>query len=140
MWRQQSRIQWLRGGDCNSHFFHSKATQHYRCNWIQSIWDRNNVLRTKEEEIATVFTDYYQELFKTSHLSDFDPVLQGVHPQVTQSMNTKLFQQFTAIKVRQALHQMTAFKARGPDGMLLLLYQNYWFVIGDDITKALLSC
>jgi hypothetical protein len=40
-------------------FFHSKATQHYRCNWIQSIWDRNNVLKTEEEEIATVFTDYY---------------------------------------------------------------------------------
>jgi hypothetical protein len=37
MWRQRSRILWLKEGDCNSKFFHVKASARRRKSFIQSI-------------------------------------------------------------------------------------------------------
>jgi hypothetical protein len=37
MWRQRSRFLWLKEGDCNSKFFHVKASARWRKSFIPSI-------------------------------------------------------------------------------------------------------
>ena len=44
-----------------------------------------------------------------------------------------------AWEVQVALKQMTLLKAPGPNGMLLLFYQNYWNLASMDITQSVLS-
>ena len=34
---------------------------------------------------------------------------------------------------------MASLKAPGPDSMPLIFYQNYWGLVGDDVTKTILS-
>ena len=41
MWRQRSKIAWLRDGDRNTQFFHSKASQCRRRNYITKLHDAN---------------------------------------------------------------------------------------------------
>ena len=41
IWRQRSKVAWLRDGDCNTRFFHSKASQHRRWNYITKLHDAN---------------------------------------------------------------------------------------------------
>ena len=40
MWSQRSKIQWFRDGDRNTRFFHSKASERRRHNYIKGLYDR----------------------------------------------------------------------------------------------------
>lgn len=42
MWHQRSKNNWLKAGDRNTTFFHTKATNRYQRNTISKIMDANN--------------------------------------------------------------------------------------------------
>ena len=46
--------------------------------------------------------------------------------------------EFIAQEVEIALKQMTPLKLPGPDVMPSIFYQNYWSLIGNDVTEAIL--
>ena len=54
-------------------------------------------------------------------------------------MRSKLSATFTAGEVQTTLKQMTPLKAPGPDGMPPLFYQNFWNLIGNDVTESVLK-
>ncbi|KAK3219283.1 hypothetical protein Dsin_013253 [Dipteronia sinensis] len=53
-WKQRARIEWLRHGDRNSHFFHVKATARRMRNLIRGIKDDERHWREENEEIKKV--------------------------------------------------------------------------------------
>uniref|UniRef100_A0A2N9FSU5 Reverse transcriptase domain-containing protein n=1 Tax=Fagus sylvatica TaxID=28930 RepID=A0A2N9FSU5_FAGSY len=113
MWQQRSRIQWLKGGDRNSRFFHSKATQRHRRNRIDAIEDSTGLLRSDPKDIAALFVNYFDNLFETSNPNEFEPVLHGVSNCITEAMNNSLLSEFTAVEVHNAIHQMAPLKVPG---------------------------
>ena len=58
---------------------------------------------------------------------------------LTDDMNAQLLQDFMEWEVQASLKQMAPLKAPGPDGRPPLFYQNYWNLVGCDITKTILS-
>ncbi|KAL5775024.1 hypothetical protein ACOSP7_012581 [Xanthoceras sorbifolium] len=58
-WRQRSRAMWLKEGDRNTRFFHSKATQRRRRNRIVGLMGDDGRWRDKIEEIERVVVDFY---------------------------------------------------------------------------------
>ena len=58
---------------------------------------------------------------------------------VTDEMNAMLMQEFTEMEVEEALKQMASLKAPNLDGMPPLFYQKFWSLVGDDVSKTILS-
>lgn len=136
MWRQWAKAFWLVDGDKNSRYFHARATQRHCKNKILGVKDSSGAWIAQLEGIAKTFTTYYQHLFESSN-----PTL-GLNSMVkvvTNDMNAQLSQEFMAWEVEVALKHMAPLKAPGPDGMPSLFYQNYWNLVGNDVTKTILS-
>ena len=53
-------------------------------------------------------------------------------------MNATLCSEFEAWEVETALKQMAPLKVPGPDRMLPLFYQNFWSLVGSDVTTSIL--
>ena len=117
MWQQCSRALFLKCGDKNTSYFHSKAFQRFRRNRILGLKNNMNVWCTEESHIRNIAFEYYQALFSSSAPSDFDEVLSKVQPSVTDEMNSLLLQQFDKEEVVAAMKQMAPITAPGPDGM-----------------------
>ena len=47
IWAQQSKIMWLKDGDRNTNFFHSKASQRQRHNYITKLHDQMGIWCTR---------------------------------------------------------------------------------------------
>lgn len=61
-WRQKSRVQWLRGGDRNTRFFHQATMQRRRGNQIRRI-QRVDGTWTEDKEIQKECEQYFRKIF-----------------------------------------------------------------------------
>ncbi|XP_030933437.1 uncharacterized protein LOC115959237 [Quercus lobata] len=74
-WAQRSRVSWLEHGDKNTKYFHSKASQRQRRNFIHGIRDQNNGWVDEPEEIAKVAIEYFESIFSSGHVKEWRSVL-----------------------------------------------------------------
>ena len=54
-------------------------------------------------------------------------------------MNAQLLADYMSWEVGVVIKQMAPLKAPGLDGMPLLFYQNYWQLVGNDVTQSILN-
>ena len=123
----------------NSKYFHNRATQRYRRNRILGIQHSLGDWVTHPNDIAETFIESYQQLFASSNPTMEEVALNHMERSATDDMNAMSLQEFTVVEVEEALKQMAPLKAPDPDGMPPLFYQNYWSLVGDDVSKTILS-
>ncbi|XP_074293707.1 uncharacterized protein LOC141620842 [Silene latifolia] len=73
-WRQISRALWLKDGDKNTSFFHKQAGQRKAKNFISKLVDDEGVVRSGDEAVSRVATNYFTELFTASPQREFDGI------------------------------------------------------------------
>ncbi|CAI8600152.1 unnamed protein product [Vicia faba] len=66
IWRQHSRVVWLKDGDRNTKFFHEKANQMRKINSISKLRDENRVWWRGWEKCEAVLVTYFEETFTSS--------------------------------------------------------------------------
>ena len=121
MWQQRSKIMWLKDGDKNTKFFHSKASQKLRRNYITRLHDANRNWCTHQQQINDTIVDYYTDFFTTSRPEHLEEVVDVIPEVVTAEMNANLTGDFTTMVLEVALKQMAPLMAPRLDGMPLLL-------------------
>ena len=62
-WQQWARSDWLKAGARNMKFFQRKAAQRNKKNEILGLEDESGVLRSADDEIATIIEDYFGNIF-----------------------------------------------------------------------------
>lgn len=138
-WAQRSRISWLKHGDKNTKFFHSKASHRRQRNFIKGIMNNENNWVEEVEEIVDVATDYFENIFKAGECDQLDECLAIVHHKVNPNMQEILSSEYSAEEIKAVLFQIGPIKALGPDGMNDLFYQKFWHIFGDDVINEVLD-
>ena len=138
-WAQRSRVFWLKDGGRNTRFFHSKASQWRRRNYINGLFDDSSSWTTNPTRISATILNFYQQLFTLSNPSGFETVLESIPKRVTDEMNDLIIADFTSKEIETTLKQMVPLKSPGPDGMPPLFYQSYWSLLGEDIVQGVLE-
>ena len=103
MWKQRSRNTWLKEGDSNSRFFHCRANQRNRYNFISGLEDGDGVWREDEDQMGSIIENYFRDIYTTSNPSGFDEILNSIHPAISEEDAGLIGRDFHANEVRLAL-------------------------------------
>jgi hypothetical protein len=76
MWRQWSRIEWLKEGDRNTKFFHRKASGRKKKNRIAKLLNHDGSFLTDEEEITNRTHLFFEALYKKDPYVDPSSLLE----------------------------------------------------------------
>ena len=138
MWGQRAKVQLLKDGDRNTMFFHSKASQRRRKNYIKGLYDNDGQWCTNPSRVEGIVLEFYQALFTSQNSENFDEILAQIPRVVTNEMNNDLMVEFQKEEVETALKQMAPLKSPGLDGMPPIFYQHYWSLVGNDVVDDIL--
>ncbi|XP_024190213.1 uncharacterized protein LOC112194201 [Rosa chinensis] len=122
-WRQRSRAVWLKEGDRNSAFFHSKASNRRSRNTIKGLKNEGGEWTTDPDEISRILVDYYKNIFATEGCDDaaLSEIFRATPMRVIPLMNLALLQPYTDEEIKTALFQMHPSKSPAPDECLSAL-------------------
>lgn len=139
LWHQRSRVDWLKSGDLKTSYFHNRATQRNRRNFISKLILEDGSVVDGDRKIGEALVDYFKQIFTSTSPLSFEQILQGIDIKVTPSMNAKLTRDYTAEEVEHTLKQMKPLTALGPNGMSQIFFKSYWNFIGKDVIDAFLK-
>ncbi|XP_010507173.1 PREDICTED: uncharacterized protein LOC104783755 [Camelina sativa] len=139
-WTQKSRKQWLRSGDKNTKYFHNSVKAERTKNAIVKLINEAGLAQKSEASKGDVAARYFQKLFASSYPREEDlQFFQDFVPKVNEEMNELIIADVTSEEVRQAVFSISPSRAPRADGMTGLFFQKYWSVVGEQITKEVLS-
>ena len=140
LWKQKSRIQWLKEGERNTKFFHRTIIQRQHSNKITHLISDDGETIHSHGDVETTLIDYFQNLL-TEPLLDrheaINKVTWHVPSFVTQEKNAALLQPFTIEEVNQALQDTTKCKAPGPDSFTNNFFHHCWSMIRTEVWEIL---
>lgn len=80
IWKQRPIISWLKEGDKNTRFFHSKASQKKRKNSIIHLKDYDGNWQEGDADIFHIVKNDFHDLFTTSSPKSLRKVPDTIHP------------------------------------------------------------
>ena len=128
-WKQRSRLGWLRLGDANTKFFHSKANARRRRKLINTLTHQGGIFTLhaeKEEALAKFYTEVLGTAKPAAQTFCWESLGLKLLPD---NAATDLEQPFTEQEIKLAIDELSADKAPGPDGFTGTFFQSK---LGDD--------
>ena len=136
-WRQRAKQFWLVEGDSNTKFFHQFASARKQKNSIVRLQDDHGQWQSWNAGLEDMIKSYFTDIF-TSRGCEGGDIFNCVQSKVTEIQNQELIRLFEAMEIKEALFAMHPDKAPGPNGMNPGFYQQFWDIVGEDVTNACL--
>ena len=72
LWHQRSRSEWLKSGDMNTSYFHSRVTQRNKRNFISKLILEDGTMVTDDKQIGDRLVEHFQQILISSSPTNFD--------------------------------------------------------------------
>lgn len=134
-WKQKLRITWLKEGERNTKFFHLSTLIRRRRNRVDRLkldgaqWCSDPDLQKSRAR------EFYAHLYTAEPCLPCDSQ-DWNFPTLCHRDRSWLNRPVVAQEIYEAISQMGAYKAPGPDGFPPCLFQIYWHILGDKVTEA----
>ncbi|CAL1357332.1 unnamed protein product [Linum trigynum] len=143
IYRQKSRLLWVKTGDMNTSYFHNYVKARQARSTIKQIISEEGTTLTDTREMSEEAVRFYQKLLGTKN-ADVQRVSSALLSQLlahslTPAQAAPLCSQVSREEVRAALFSMNGDKSPGPDGFTAGFFQHNWGILGKDLTDAVLD-
>lgn len=138
LWQQKNNLQWLLEGEQNTRFFHQTMANRQRNKYVNRLKSKNGAWVTSAEDIRNVLPDHYQGLFQAQpvHECDDDDLIINTFSTTDRSWINR---NISPSEVEEAVFNMGAYKAPGPDGLPLIFFQRNWDQVGPAIIEFVMN-
>jgi exonuclease III len=140
LWRQKSRIQWLKEGEKNTKFFHRSMIQRRQTNRITHLVSAQGTEIQQHEDMEKELLTYYQTLLTeppTDRSQAIESILKNIPKEVTKEKNEALMRPITQEEVDQSLKDTQLGKAPGPDGFTSDFFHYCWSIIREEVWEII---
>eukprot|EP00253_Pinus_taeda_P007598 PITA_07598 len=139
LWKQKSRIRWLKEGEKNTKFFHNTTIQRRMHNNITHIQNEQGIKVEKHEEIEAELLNYFKQVHKEP-ISDRSQAIQNITSKIPKLIsdehNQMLLKPVDLQEVEIAVKQLKAGKAPGPNGFTSNFFHNFWDLIKNEVWQV----
>ncbi|XP_028786509.1 uncharacterized protein LOC114742412 [Neltuma alba] len=133
IWAQKARSDWQIYGDKNTKYYHNRANNRRKRNFIGAIKNELGDWVYNAESIKSMATAFFSHLF-TEDQPAREPIACSItYPPLKEEDQTRMVREVGDIEIKEALFSMGALKAPGPDGLNPLFYQSQWDHVGASI-------
>ncbi|GKV15133.1 hypothetical protein SLEP1_g25935 [Rubroshorea leprosula] len=95
LWKQRSRVQWLKEGDRNTAYFHNRASARRKKNHIAALMDDNGTSISDRTGIEAICIKYFKNLFTSRYSGPNRKILHALEGRISPLMATFLDRDFT---------------------------------------------
>eukprot|EP00253_Pinus_taeda_P004868 PITA_04868 len=136
LWKQKSRVLWLKEGEQNTKFFHRSAMDYRSANKILELKNSEGELLRNHNKISASLSDHFsliaQELEINREVA-IKEITNAIPKSITEEQNWALRRTITMEEVKEVVRSMPSDKAPGPDGFTINFYKACWNIVKQDI-------
>ncbi|XP_019267319.1 PREDICTED: uncharacterized protein LOC109244651 [Nicotiana attenuata] len=130
VYKQKSRVQWLKLGDSNSGYFFAQMKHRNSTNGIQILTDDMGRQLVLDDEIEAEVLGYYRKLLgsKDDSIPAINPNVIKMGTTLSREQQMHLIRQVTKEEIGEALKEINDLKALGYDGFNAVFFKKAWVV------------
>lgn len=66
LWKQRSMVDWLKEGDLNTKYFHSRSSQRFKVNFLYKLINKDGMCLSDKHGLRSLALYHFFDIFKTS--------------------------------------------------------------------------
>ncbi|XP_061350051.1 uncharacterized protein LOC133295261 [Gastrolobium bilobum] len=122
IWHQKSREEWIRDGDRNTRFYHTKTMIRRSINRIMKLQNDVRHWVKEDDELISLAQSFFLNIFKEDNIDSVWHQLTFSWLELNDVKKKRLNINISDVDVKAAFFQMAALKAPGPNGFPTLFF------------------